>query len=92
MKKEKQIVLLCSILLVCVSFISANCAESPTLKIGAIFSIQGTASSLGVPEKNTVEMLLQEVNKAGGVNGFPLEVIIWMMNHWALAQKKPRKN
>ena len=76
MKKGKHIVILWAALLVCFTFISANCAEKPTLKIGAIFSVQGRASALGVPEKNTIEMLLQEVNKAGGVNGFLLEVII----------------
>jgi len=75
MKNGKCIVVLSSVLLMCFTFISANCAERPALKIGAILSIQGRASALGLPEKNTIEMLLEEVNRAGGVNGFPLEVV-----------------
>lgn len=45
-------------------------------KIGAIFSVTGAASFLGEPEKNTVLMLVEEINKAGGINGHPLQVII----------------
>jgi len=45
-------------------------------KIGAIFSVTGAASFLGEPEKNTVQMLAEQINKAGGINGHPLEVII----------------
>ncbi len=45
-------------------------------KIGAIFSVTGPASFLGEPEKNTVLMLVEQINKAGGINGHPLQVII----------------
>ncbi len=44
--------------------------------IGAIFSVTGPASFLGEPEKNTVLMLVEQINKAGGINGHPLKVII----------------
>ncbi len=63
-------------LLLCVSsFITVNAADKEPVKIGAIFSATGRAAALGVPEKNTALMLMQEVNKAGGINGFPLEVV-----------------
>ncbi len=45
-------------------------------KIGAILSVTGAASFLGEPEKNTVLMLAEQINKTGGINGHPLEVII----------------
>ncbi|MCE5244239.1 MAG: ABC transporter substrate-binding protein [Syntrophobacteraceae bacterium] len=45
-------------------------------KIGAVFSITGVGSFLGEPEKKTVEMLRDEINKAGGINGHPIEVIV----------------
>ncbi len=45
-------------------------------RIGAIFSVTGAASFLGEPEKNTVLMLVDQINKSGGINGHPLEVII----------------
>ena len=45
-------------------------------KIGAVFSITGGGSFLGDPEKKTVEMIVEEVNKAGGINGHPVELIV----------------
>lgn len=45
-------------------------------KIGAVFSVTGAASFLGEPEKNTVLMLAEQINRAGGINGRPIEVII----------------
>lgn len=53
-----------------------NALEKQTLKLGAVFSIRGKAGGLGKPEQNTVLMLAEQVNAAGGINGFPLEVII----------------
>jgi branched-chain amino acid transport system substrate-binding protein len=44
--------------------------------IGAIFSITGDASSLGIPERNTADMLEKMINGAGGINGHPLKIII----------------
>jgi len=45
-------------------------------KIGAVFSITGVGSFLGEPEKKTAEMIAEEVNKAGGINGHPIELIV----------------
>jgi branched-chain amino acid transport system substrate-binding protein len=45
-------------------------------KVGAIFAVTGPAAWLGTPERNTAKMIEQEVNKAGGINGHPLEIII----------------
>jgi len=45
-------------------------------KIGALFAVTGPASFLGEPEKNTAIMLQEQINKAGGINGHPLEIII----------------
>ncbi len=53
--------------------------EEPALapyKVGALFAVTGPASWLGEPEKNTAEMVAQQINDAGGINGHPLEVII----------------
>lgn len=51
-------------------------AKTP-YKIGAIFSTTGGAAGLGVPEANTVEMMVEQINAAGGINGRPLEVIVY---------------
>jgi branched-chain amino acid transport system substrate-binding protein len=45
-------------------------------KIGAVFSITGPASFLGEPEKKTAEMIAAAINKQGGINGHPLELVI----------------
>src|SRR4030042_667752 len=46
------------------------------IKIGFVASITGGASFLGEPEKNTALMVQEWINKAGGVNGRPIEIII----------------
>jgi branched-chain amino acid transport system substrate-binding protein len=56
--------------------LSGNMYAAEPYKIGAVFSVTGAASFLGEPEKNTVIMLQEQINKAGGINGHPLEVII----------------
>ncbi|OGN80106.1 MAG: ABC transporter substrate-binding protein [Chloroflexi bacterium RIFCSPLOWO2_12_FULL_71_12] len=44
-------------------------APGATYKIGAIFDATGPASSLGVPERDTVKMLEAELNAKGGIKG-----------------------
>jgi branched-chain amino acid transport system substrate-binding protein len=46
------------------------------IKIGAILAVTGKASFLGGPEARTIEMLAEQVNAAGGINGRPIELII----------------
>lgn len=46
-------------------------------RIGAVFSITGVGSFLGEPEKKTAEMIAAEINKQGGINGHPLELIVY---------------
>jgi branched-chain amino acid transport system substrate-binding protein len=46
------------------------------VKIGIAVAITGPASWLGEPERNTAMMYVEEINKAGGVNGYPIELIV----------------
>jgi branched-chain amino acid transport system substrate-binding protein len=46
-------------------------------KIGAIFASTGPASTLGLPEKNTVEMLEKAINSAGGIDGVPVKLVFY---------------
>lgn len=50
--------------------------EAPPIKIGAVFSVTGPAAKLGGPEKNAAEMIAQEINAAGGINGRMIQIII----------------
>jgi len=72
MKAAKCVVVLVVYLLACVPAFAAD-----ALKIGAILSVTGPASFLGEPEKNTLVMLEEQINAAGGVNGQPVKVIIY---------------
>lgn len=45
-------------------------------KVGAILDITGPAAFLGDPEKKTLDMVGEEINKQGGINGHKLELII----------------
>jgi branched-chain amino acid transport system substrate-binding protein len=47
------------------------------IRIGAIFSVTGPAAFLGEPEKNTAKMLEEEINKANGLLGRKIEVIVY---------------
>lgn len=50
-------------------------ASKDPIRVGAIFSMTGPNSPLGVPEKQAVELLVKELNGAGGVDGHPIEVV-----------------
>jgi branched-chain amino acid transport system substrate-binding protein len=50
---------------------------APPIKIGALFSVSGPASFLGEPERNTAQMMVDEINKAGGIKGRKLELIVY---------------
>jgi branched-chain amino acid transport system substrate-binding protein len=45
-------------------------------KIGAVLSITGPNAPLGTPERDTLKMLEEQINQAGGIDGHPLQVII----------------
>jgi branched-chain amino acid transport system substrate-binding protein len=56
-------------------------AQEP-FKLGAIFSITGPGSSLGIPERDTALMLEADINAKGGVRGpdgktHPLKIVIY---------------
>jgi len=74
MKGRKGMVL-AVLLAVILSGAIAQAAEPP-IKIGAILAITGPASFLGAPEARTLEMLVAETNKKGGVMGRQVQLII----------------
>lgn len=45
------------------------------IKIGAFFDLTGTNANIGTPTKLVAEMAVAEINKAGGINGRPVELI-----------------
>lgn len=62
--------------LVSFSVASAAFATAP-VKIGGLFAVTGPAAFLGEPERNTAKMIVDEINKAGGVKGRKLELVVY---------------
>jgi branched-chain amino acid transport system substrate-binding protein len=46
------------------------------IKIGAIFAVTGPGALLGAPEDKTARMLVDEINKNGGILGRPVQLIV----------------
>jgi branched-chain amino acid transport system substrate-binding protein len=49
----------------------------PTYKVGAVFGLTGPLSYAALAQKQTVEMMVDEINTTGGIDGRPLEAIIY---------------
>jgi|UniRef100_A0A7C5ESK6 branched-chain amino acid transport system substrate-binding protein len=46
------------------------------IKLGAFFALSGPAAHIGTPTKLVAEMVVEKINKEGGINGRPLMLII----------------
>jgi len=78
MKKEKVLFIAVLAFLFIASFaIAPSDAAKKPYKVGVVIEVTGGLSFLGEPGKNTVDMIAEEVNKSGGINGHPLELIIY---------------
>ena len=62
---------LCIIMLAASPVLAAD-----TIKVGAILAVTGPAAFLGAPEAKTLEMMVQDINKKGGIKGKKIELII----------------
>ena len=51
-------------------------AQKEPYAVGAVFGVTGGASFLGEPQKNTVKMIEEWINTAGGIQGHPVKVIV----------------
>ena len=72
--KSRKFKLVVAALVIILAAVPAFGAE--TVKIGAILAVTGPASFLGGPEARTLEMLAEQTNAAGGINGKQVELII----------------
>ncbi len=74
--KLKRLLTLALCLSVVTAVVSCKKGSDNTIKIGAIFAVTGPASFLGAPESKTANMLVDEINAAGGINGKKLQLIV----------------
>ncbi len=74
MLKQLRLLLLTALLLFAFTF---NCFGAETIKIGGLFSVTGPPAFLGEPERNTANMVVDNINKKGGINGQKLELVVY---------------
>lgn len=51
-------------------------AETGPFKIGAVLDITGAGASLGVPERDTLTLLTEQLNAQGGIDGRQVELVL----------------
>ena len=56
---------------------TATLQAAEPVKIGSFLAVTGGASFLGDPEKKTLEMYVDAINADGGINGQPVELILY---------------
>lgn len=76
---KKRYLLSISLIFMCVLALTMSpCwAGNEPYRVGAILEVTGGLSFLGQPGKNTLVLIEKEINKAGGINGHPLKLIIY---------------
>ena len=72
----KKVAMICIALSLAVGLFSGITSAAEPIKIGAFFALSGPAAHIGTPTKLVAEMAVDQINKAGGINGRPLELII----------------
>jgi len=80
MRKKRitgALALLAAAFIVCAIVPGKAFAAKEPYRIGGIFSITGPSSFLGDPEKKTMEMVIEQINAKGGVDGHMLEAVIY---------------
>jgi branched-chain amino acid transport system substrate-binding protein len=68
--------LLLSVSLLALTLSGGNVFAKDTIKIGAFFDLSGPAAFIGTPTKLVADMVVDKINKEGGVNGKEIELII----------------
>lgn len=54
----------------------SGCGRPDPVKIGFLGTLSGNSSELGVYERNAVKLAVNEINKAGGIKGRRIELIV----------------
>ncbi|BBO77299.1 branched-chain amino acid ABC transporter substrate-binding protein [Desulfosarcina widdelii] len=68
--------LLVSAALLALTLSGGNVFAEDTIKIGAFFDLSGPAAFIGTPTKLVADMVVDKINKEGGVNGKEIELVI----------------
>jgi len=63
-----------AVLVLCCVALPALAAEP--IKIGAFFALSGPAANIGMPTKLVAQMVVDKINKEGGIQGRPIALIV----------------
>lgn len=66
-------------LAVAASLLAAAAAQAQSdapIKIGAVLSLSGPAAVFGLPERDAIEAVVEEINRTGGVNGRKIQLVL----------------
>jgi branched-chain amino acid transport system substrate-binding protein len=69
---KARVVVIALLALLC-GAVSATAGEP--IKIGAFFALSGPAANIGTPTKLVAQMAADKINKEGGINGSPIQLI-----------------
>lgn len=75
MKSLTKIAVSCATVIAGLSMISCGGSGSSTIKIGGVAPLSGGVAVYGVECKNGIDLAIEEINAAGGINGKTLEFI-----------------
>ena len=57
--------------------LAGSALAAAPIKIGALFAVTGPASFLGEPERNTAQMVVDQINASGGIRGRKLQLVAY---------------
>ena len=73
----KTVSVMFATLVSCILLCCSLAIAAEPIRIGGLFAVTGPASFLGEPERNTAQMVVDEINAAGGVKGRKLQLIAY---------------
>jgi branched-chain amino acid transport system substrate-binding protein len=74
---KNRLAIILAVLLVGAMALPAPAADQKEpIKIGAFFALSGPGAPIGTPTKLVAEMVVDKINKAGGINGRKIELVM----------------
>jgi branched-chain amino acid transport system substrate-binding protein len=73
---KKQFIIF-AVVILAISTWTLSAAAAPPIKIGSPLLLSGRGAFVGGAEKNTLEMMSADLNKAGGINGRPIQFVYY---------------
>jgi len=76
MKSRLMTILVAIALVLSMSVLAQAADEKGPIKLGAFFALSGPNAPIGTPTKLVAEMVVDKINKEGGINGRKIELIM----------------